>query len=45
MTTPLFLSESVPKEIKNILKSLEIGMPARYQDFEGTIEFVIRKNE
>lgn len=40
MTTPLFLSESVPKEIKNILKSLEIGMPARYQDFEGTIEFV-----
>ena len=40
MTTPLFLSEAVPKEIKNILKSLERGMPAKYGDMTGTIEFV-----
>ncbi len=40
MTIPLFISESVPKEVSNILRSLEVGMPARYKDFEGTIEFV-----
>lgn len=40
MSTPLFISESIPLEIRNVLKSLEIGMPARYQDFTGTIEFV-----
>jgi len=40
MSTPLFISESIPLEIRNILKSLEVGMPARYQGFEGTIEFV-----
>jgi hypothetical protein len=40
MTIPLLISESVPKEISNILKSLKVGMPARYKEFEGTIEFV-----
>ena len=40
MTTPLFLSESVPKEIKNIIKSLEVGMPAKYGEMTGTIEFI-----
>ena len=40
MTTPLFLSESIPLELRNILKSLEVGMPARFEQFEGTIEFV-----
>jgi len=40
MTTPLFLSESVPREVRNILKSLEVGMPARYHGMTGTIEFV-----
>ena len=40
MTIPLFISESVPKEIKNILKSLEVGMPAKYGQMTGTIEFV-----
>ena len=40
MTIPLFISESVPKEVSNILKSLQVGMPARYKEFEGTIEFV-----
>ncbi len=40
MTIPLFISESVPKEIGNILKSLELGMTARYKGETGTIEFV-----
>ena len=40
MTTPLFISESIPLEIRNILKSLEVGIPARFEQFEGTIEFL-----
>lgn len=40
MSTPLFISESVPIEIRNIIKAVQPGCPARYQDFEGTIEFV-----
>jgi hypothetical protein len=40
MTTPLLISESVPREIENILKSLEIGQPARYKGFDGYIAFV-----
>lgn len=40
MTTPLFLSESIPLEIRNILKSLEIGMPCRYGNDEGFISFI-----
>lgn len=40
MTTPLFLSESVPIEVRNILAALKPGMPARYEDFEGHIRFV-----
>jgi len=40
MTIPLLLSESIPKEIKNILKSLEVGQPARYKEFTGQIRFV-----
>ena len=40
MTIPLFIGESVPKEVKNILKSLEVGMPAKYENMTGTIEFV-----
>lgn len=40
MTTPLFIGESIPREVRNILKSLEIGMLARYKNHEGTIEFV-----
>ena len=40
MSTPLFISESVPLEIRNILKAVQPGCPARFRDFEGTIEFV-----
>jgi hypothetical protein len=40
MTIPLLISESVPKEIRNILKSLEIGQRARYKGFDGYISFV-----
>lgn len=40
MTTPLLISESVPREIRNILKSLEVGQPARYKGFDGYIAFV-----
>ena len=39
MTSPLFISESIPLEIRNILKALEIGQPARYNGFEGYIAF------
>ena len=37
MTTPLFLSESIPLELRNILKSLEGGMPIKWNDDVGTI--------
>lgn len=40
MTIPLLISESVPREIKNILKSLEIGQRARYKEIDGYIAFV-----
>ena len=40
MTTPLLIGESVPKEVKNILKSLEVGQKARIGSVEGFIEFV-----
>jgi len=40
MTIPLLISESVPKEIGNILKSLEVGQFARYKGFTGKIAFV-----
>lgn len=40
MTTPLFLSESIPLEVRNILAALTPGMPARYDGFEGVIKFV-----
>jgi len=40
MTTPLMIGESVPLEVRNILKSLEVGMPIRWKGNEGTIEFV-----
>ena len=40
MTIPIFLSEAIPLEIRNILKSLEIGMPVRFRSDEGKIEFI-----
>ena len=40
MTIPIFLSEAIPLEIRNILKSLEIGMPARFRSDEGIISFI-----
>ena len=40
MTTPLFIGESIPREIRNIMKSLEVGMPVRFKEHEGTIEFI-----
>lgn len=40
MTTPLFISESVPLEVRNIIKSLDIGAHVRYRDLEGYIAFV-----
>ena len=40
MTTPLFLSESIPLELRNILKSLEIGMPIKWNNDVGTISFI-----
>ena len=40
MTIPIFLSEAIPLEIRNILKSLEIGMPVRFRSDEGSISFI-----
>ena len=40
MTIPIFLSEAIPLEIRNILKSLEIGMPVRFRSDEGEISFI-----
>ena len=40
MTIPIFLSEAIPLEIRNILKSLEIGMPVRFRSDEGIISFI-----
>lgn len=40
MSTPLFISESIPLEIRDILKALSVGSKARWQEFEGTIGFV-----
>jgi len=40
MTTPLLISESVALEIRNILKSLEVGMPIRYDGMDGYICFI-----
>ena len=51
MTIPIFLSEAIPLEIRNILKSLEIGMPVRFRSDEGqlvlyamiTLQYVLEK--
>ena len=40
MTTPLFISESVPLEIRNILKALDIGAKVRFRGEDGEITFV-----
>ena len=40
MTIPIFLSEAIPLEIRNILKSLEVGMPVRFRHDEGLISFI-----
>ena len=41
MSTPIFLSESVRLELKNILKSLEKGMRVKTPDGEeGYIDFI-----
>ena len=40
MTTPLFISESVPLEIRNILKALDIGAKVRFRGEDGEISFV-----
>jgi|TARA_B100000282_G_C31327964_1_gene307581 hypothetical protein len=40
MSTPLFISESIPLEIRDILKALSVGSKACWQGFEGTIGFV-----
>ena len=40
MSTPLFISESIPLEIRDILKALSVGSKAGFQGFEGTIGFV-----
>ena len=40
MTIPIFLSEAIPLEIRNILKSLEVGMPCRFRHDEGLISFI-----
>ena len=41
MSTPIFLSESVRLELRNILKSLEVGMRVRTPDNEdGYIDFI-----
>mgnify|MGYP001170604066 FL=1 len=40
MTTPLFLSESLPLELRNVLKALEVGMPAKWGTIEGEIEYI-----
>ena len=40
MTTPLFISESVSLEIRNILKALDIGAKVRFRGEDGEISFV-----
>tara|TARA_B100000287_G_scaffold410505_1_gene439014 strand:- start:39718 stop:40038 length:321 start_codon:yes stop_codon:yes gene_type:complete len=40
MTTPILLAEAVALELRNVMKSLEVGMPARLDDDEGYIDFV-----
>jgi len=40
MTIPIFLSESIPLELRNILKSLEIGMPVKFREDTGHIRFI-----
>lgn len=40
MTIALLLSESIPKEIKNILKSLDINQKCRYKGLSGYIAFI-----
>ena len=41
MTIPILLSEAIPLEIRNILKSLERGQKVRLKDGEeGIIDFV-----
>ena len=40
MTTPLFIGESVPLEVRNIINSLSIGAHVRYKNIEGFIDFI-----
>ena len=41
MSTPIFLSESIPLELRNILKSFEKGMRVKTPDGdEGYIDFI-----
>ena len=40
MTTPLFIGESVPLEVRNIINSLSIGAHVRYKNIEGFVDFI-----
>ncbi len=40
MSTPIFLSEAVALEIRNIMRSLQPGMKVRLRGEEGVINFV-----
>ncbi|UNH61155.1 hypothetical protein SSZBM1_38 [Synechococcus phage S-SZBM1] len=40
MTTPLFIGESVPLEVRNIINSLSVGARVRYRNIEGFIDFI-----
>ena len=40
MSTPIFLSEAVALEIRNIMRSLQPGMKVRLSGEEGVINFI-----
>lgn len=40
MTTPLLIGNSVEIELRNIMNYFKVGAKARYQGFEGYINFI-----
>ena len=40
MSTPLYISNAPAIELRNIMKHLQVGNVAKFEDLEGRIEFV-----
>lgn len=40
MSTPLYISNAPAIELRNIMKHLQVGNVAKFEDLEGCIEFV-----